>query len=192
MVANDSPALTKAKATQELKSLSRNVLTDLDLIVQQDNGGNYAAVLLVMTACDAVGRAVFESASGGARFFRDYMLPAEWHSVAKSLFDVLRNGLAHSFETKTIVQVGDRPIELGISWRRESHLRFDQARSLIMINVKELAGKLHEALALLEAKMSSDPQLQRAFVKGRRKSRTHEVLGNANQAAWQKLLGATR
>ena len=111
MVADDSPALTRAKAMQEFETLSKSVLDELDLIDGQASGGNHAAVLLVMTACEAVGRGVFGTSNGGARFFRDYMLPKEWHGVAKSLFDVLRNGLAHSFETKTMVQVGDRPME---------------------------------------------------------------------------------
>src|SRR5207253_713989 len=88
---------------KDFEELQGFVLTDLEIITRAPTGGNYAAALLITTACEALGTLLYGTDSGGTDFFANYLLPPRWRPVAKSIYDALRNGLAHSFSTKAIV-----------------------------------------------------------------------------------------
>lgn len=96
---------------KEFYKLRDFVLNDLALLVILPKGGNYAAALLVATACEALGLLRYESGKGD-EFFKNYLVPERWRPVASTIFDALRNGLAHSFETKVIVQIDGRGQEV--------------------------------------------------------------------------------
>ncbi len=103
----------------EYDELQSFLLSDLRRIVALDVGGNFAVAALVAVACDALSK---------LQRRRDHevfaeMLPLEWRPVSKSLYDALRNGLAHRYTMKTIV-LRRRQIGLGISWRQVEHLTF--------------------------------------------------------------------
>jgi tetratricopeptide (TPR) repeat protein len=54
-------------------------------------------VLVVTSACEALGRLRFGTESGGSRFFGEYLLPVDWRPAANHLYDAVRNGLAHAY-----------------------------------------------------------------------------------------------
>ncbi|MGH8629011.1 MAG: hypothetical protein ACREYC_28410, partial [Gammaproteobacteria bacterium] len=92
----------------EFLELKNFVLFDLKLIIRAKRGGNYAAALLVVTACEATGTLRYgRKHGGGLDLFRDYLVPDKWRSVSKSIYHALRDGLAHSFLTKAIVKATD-------------------------------------------------------------------------------------
>lgn len=65
---------------------------------------NYTLALLVAVACEML------AAAGKDRTHPEKVLaevlPAQWGPLAKRLFDAIRNGLAHGFDTKHIVVDG--------------------------------------------------------------------------------------
>jgi hypothetical protein len=60
------------------------ILHDLSLIVGAPTGGNYAAVLVVTAACEALGRLRFATESGGQSIFWHIPAPCKLASYSKS------------------------------------------------------------------------------------------------------------
>jgi len=110
---------------------------------------------------------------------------------------VLREGIAGAFESRTIVELGPRPIEVVVAWKDGAHhddrsIRWDPIRSTIVINVEDLLASLKRALdAVIEAVRAS-PELQRRFVRARRRRRTHEVTAKGELKAWSAVLDSAR
>ena len=171
---------------ESFRRLRKFVLHDLELIVSEATGGNYAAVLLVTSACEALGRLRFGTESGGNLLFRDYLLPNDWQPVAGHLYDALRNGLAHGYAAKTIVQVGDRPVELVISWREKEHLSFAAEQSQLFINVQVLAEALGEAFDRYEKELRSRPELRERYRRWVRKKAEVHVTRPRDQEVWHQ------
>jgi hypothetical protein len=139
-----------------INQLRAFVLHDLEVIGRQQEGLNYAAVLVVASACDALGTLRYGKRHAGGRFFAEYMLPAEWQGVGLDLWNGLRNGLAHSYETKTIIQAG-APIELAVSWRDHEHLTFDPKAQRLFLNVQVLISSLRTAFDRCEEDLCNNP-----------------------------------
>ena len=171
---------------EELRDFFKN---DLRILIQSSVGGNYAAVLVATTACEVLGSLRFEN-NGEREFLRMYLLPETWHTVASSLYDALRNGLAHSYSTKTILQINGTDLEVGISWSEKPHLQFDDQRSVLYINVRELAQRVIEALATYEAELKTRPELCALYTKRRQKKRTINVHTSGERDAWKSLLSS--
>lgn len=161
--------------------------SDLRILIQSPVGGNYASVLIATTACEVLGPLRFEN-NCESEFFREYLLPAAWREVGPSLYDALRNGLAHSYTTKTILQVNDVNLELGISWSEKPHLKFNSQHSVLYINVRELAQRVYEALISYETELKEQPQLCALYEKRRKRKRTINVHTLSEREAWATLL----
>ena len=172
---------------EELRGFFKN---DLRILTQSSAGGNYATVLVATTACEVLGPLRFEN-NGEREFFKNYLLPETWRTVAPSLYDALRNGLAHSYATKTIFRINGANLELGISWSEKPHLQFDHQHSVLYINVRELAQRVNEALAAYEAELKAQPQLCALYAKGRQKKREINVHTSSEREAWKALLLST-
>lgn len=114
-------AVTFEQIEPKLRRLRDFVLDDLQRIVDQPVGGNYAAVAVVLCAYDAIGN--LEGAGKGEISFAE-SLPGEWKPAASTLYNALGTGLIHTYETKSI-RVAGREIELVLSWRDRAHLTFD-------------------------------------------------------------------
>ena len=166
------------------------ILNDLKIITNAPKGGNYAAALLIATACEALGTLRCGKKDAGEDFFRDYFMPKEWRPVAKSIYHALRDGLAHSFLTKVILQVADKPIELGISWKKEAHFEYDSSRATLFLNVQQLSEDLHQAFERYEAELKEDTKRRDNFVKWRKKQQEYHVhnKNETEKAAWKELL----
>jgi hypothetical protein len=171
----------------EFYELRDFILNDLDLLVWLPRGGNYAAALLIATACEAIGQLRYET-GGGSKFFKNYLVPNDWRPVASSIFDALRNGLAHSFATKAILQIPEAPLELGISWKDKSHFTYDPNEGCVYINVADLSRALKHALEVYGKELQADPKLCDLFRKRRQRKRIVDVLDPAEREAWKRLL----
>ena len=164
------------------------VLTDLGIITNAPKGGNYAAALLITTACEALGTLRYGKKDGGVDFFENYLLPGPWRMVSKSIYDALRNGLAHSFSTKVIVNASDRPIELGISWSKETHFSYDSSRSVLFMNIQQLSKDLCGAFSKYQSELQQDADLRDRFVRWRQKQRVYQVQNEGEREKWNALV----
>jgi hypothetical protein len=170
-------------------TLRRFLLDDLDLVVTQPVGGNYAAVLLITAACDAVGRLRYGTRAGGEPFFAEYLLPARWRPVGAQLFDALRNGLAHAYDTKIVVQIGDRPIEVVVSRREDVHLSFDAADCRLFVNVEALTTQLKAARVKYDGQLKQSAEFRDRFTKWINRDTTVNVVKEVDRRVWKELLG---
>jgi hypothetical protein len=166
-----------------LDELRANLLDDLKRITRQPEGGNYAAVAVVGCACEALGRLRYGKKDGGSDFFTCYVLPERWQPVGPDLYEALRHGIAHGYETKTI-ELGKGKLNVGVSWREKPHLTFEEGRSTLFINVPELAADLGRALDRYEAELLEREDLRDLFYTHWRKG--HSVR-RPQKAAWQAL-----
>jgi hypothetical protein len=172
----------------DFTELRHFILNDLGIITNASEGGNYAAALLITTACEALGTLRYGKRDGGADFFKEYLMPGKWQPVVKSIYDALRNGLAHSFVTKVILQPANRPIDLGISWSKEVHFKYDPDRGTLFLNVRQLSKDLYQAFERYETELKSDAKLRDRYLVWRKKQRTCEVKNRTEKEAWKRLI----
>jgi hypothetical protein len=111
-----------ATIERDFQRLRGFVLNDLDRIVGAETGGNFAAVALVLVACEALGQLRYGGQRPEVRAFSD-CLPDEWQPVARTLYDALRNGLVHNYDAMNIWIDGEA-IGFEFAWRGERHLTF--------------------------------------------------------------------
>ena len=76
--------------------------------------------------------------------------------MARDIVDALRNGLAHTFDTK-LVQVGGKQVELVVSWGAEEHLRSEADPPRLYLNVRTMWEDLRQSLAACDGRLQSDP-----------------------------------
>ncbi len=146
----------------DLQQLRKFVLNDLEKIVRQPKGGNYAAVAVITCACEAFGRLRYGKRDGGRDFFVDKLLPSKWRGVGGSMYDALRNGIVHGYETK-VLKLPGRDLEIRVSWRDKPHLTFNESRSVLYVNIAKLAEDLKRAIAEFEQDLRRDKELRDRF-----------------------------
>jgi len=159
-------------------------LNDLDRIVAQPVGGNYAATVLIFSAYEALGNL---RDSKGHVPFRE-QLPPRWRPVSESLYGALRNGLVHGYEPK-VIDLGAQRVKLALSWRERPHLSFSD--EWLCLNVQEMARELRQAFVDYELRLREDSALRDGFRQRRARHRVHKVLGGDELAAWRALLGGS-
>ena len=165
----------------ELFRLRDFVLNDLQRIVDQDVGDNYAAAGLISSTYDALG----DLRGVGSDVPFAEQLPQQWRPVAKSLYGALRNGLVHHYDPKLIV-VDGRAVELVISWRQQPHLSLQGGR--LYLNVQQMAADLRTAFDDYEHVLHADPALRDRFLQKGRKDREAHVHNYVEAEAWRALL----
>ena len=142
-----------------------------------------------MTACEALGSLRYGKKDGGSDFFENYLLPKKWRIVSRSIYDALRNGLAHSFSTKVFISAPDKPIELGISWGKETHFSYDSNCSVLFINVLQLSNDLRNAFSRYKTELQQAPELRDLFVVWRKKQRFYKLQNINDIFNWKMLIG---
>jgi hypothetical protein len=98
------------------------------------------------------------------------LLPALWSPVARNLYDAIRDGIVHVYETKTIV-IGSRRLNIVISWGAKPHLHLSPTGNDVYINVPQLAEDLKNAIARFEAELKTDSNLRDTFYKSMQRDR---------------------
>src|SRR5438477_12749128 len=83
---------------QEFKETFGYVKQDIAKILDENLRLHYTIALLVCCACEML---AWHRDSNEDEIFTS-LLPDSYKAVGKTLFDVLRNGLAHNFRPKTI------------------------------------------------------------------------------------------
>jgi hypothetical protein len=169
----------------EVVRLSNFMVGDLDYLVSHETGGNYLAAALITCACDALSYLKHGDKNRGELFFAE-VIPLEWKLLAPALYEAIRNGIVHSYDTKVIC-VGSRKIIVNISWGAMPHFHLSADRTTIHINIRNLAADFKEAVKRFESDLKDKPDLRETFEKSMRKSR--EVLVQENEhVMWEQCL----
>ena len=180
-------AIPFVQIEKEFDRLRRFLKADLDLILQPGMGGNYVSVTLITCACDALGWLHYGQKNGGAKFFSEKLLPQEWKEVGKTIYDAVRNGLVHSYETKDIMVNGSK-IVVAISRKDRPHLTFSTDKKYLYLNVRQLAQDLERALCDYENQLKENEETRETFFKYMTKERELFVENPKEAAMWESLL----
>lgn len=108
--------VTYAEIEEEFEYSLGYIHNDIQALCQGTQTLNYTVALLVGVACEAL-----EDAGAYANKITvlEELLPdADWKKLARPLFDALRHGLAHNFDTKHIHVNGDI-VQIHLSWSTE-------------------------------------------------------------------------
>jgi hypothetical protein len=186
-------------AFETLKNYLRN---DLSLIISLERGSpNYAAALLIAVASEALSRLLGRKED--SVFVDDllgkYQVP---EVVRRILFDAVRNGLAHLYDTKVILlgQSEEHPTLVVISWKTLPHLgvvtedwlQDGTRQQAVCLNVQTMWSDLDVFLDELETRLRKDPQFRHEMVAriiNLDNDRTIPLSGEA-VSAWRKYLEA--
>src|SRR5260370_42330209 len=100
--------------SSDLKNTLRNILSI------ETKAAHYAAALVIVVGCEALSTLLDKDE---AHVFVDKLILPYGRlnrAMAEDVWDALRNGLAHSFDTKAI-RVKNRRLELMVSWEDYQH-----------------------------------------------------------------------
>lgn len=174
---------------EAFEEVRHNFCYDLCLLKSQILGGNYTTALLIACACETLARYTYGMKDEDIRrFFSEKMLPEEWRPVGHSLFDAIRNGIAHNFQTKPI-RIGDSLVDIGISWRQQPHLKFSPDKKVLYLNIQTMAQQIIDLLGEYEQALRTDSRLRQQFANALRADWTGRPKGE-ELIAWKRLLGA--
>ena len=166
--------MTEAEeAFAEFKSLVRIHLKQI--LTLDRKPPMFTVALLVTVACEQVSRLFPSEGSDDAVFSKALIEPHGISpTIGRALFDVVRNGLAHSYLPK-MLQIGDEPVGTTFAWKKpHAHLRVGGIRHVegrhaqavpieqdetglrwLVIDVTALQHDLDTYLAALEERLLS-------------------------------------
>ena len=168
------------------------IRSDLERIIQLEPGGNFAVATLVACACETLARYRYGSGEGADAFSR--LLPSgPFQTIAKTLYNVLRNGLVHHYNASDI-RVGGTIVRLAIAWREHEHLSVKQIDGVpnLVVNVTQLCRDLFSSFDDYRAELEENGEARDRFFTTYRQVGTVEVTVPSETAAWQDILKINR
>ena len=170
---------------REFAQVQDYIIGDLDRLTALEHGGNYIAAALITCACDALSYLKHGKQNEGYRFFEE-MLPSEWRPVAKSLYEAIRHGIVHSYDTQLIC-IGSRELDVTISWGQKPHLHLSADEKHIYVNIKNLSMDFKTAVAQFKSDLEQQDKLRDIFAKSIHRSRRLHLRNNET-AKWEQCL----
>jgi hypothetical protein len=161
---------------------------DLERILTLTPGVNFAVASLATCACETLARYQYGSGEGADVFSR--LLPGgSFQVVAKSLYDILRNGLVHRYDAADI-RVDGRIIQLAIAWHAEPHLSVKQVNGVpnLVLNVTTLCSDLFRAFAEYREELRANGDARDRFLTTYRGTGPVEVKVPAQVEAWKSIV----
>ena len=162
---------------------------DLERILALNRGGNFAAATLVACACETLARYRYRSEGGGAPFSR--LLPSgPFQKIARTLYNVLRNGLVHDYNTADI-RAGGTTVRLAIAWREHRHLSVKEIEGVpnLVLNVTQLCRDLFSLIEEYRAELQSSGPARDQFYTTYRRLGTIDIRVPEEISAWQAIVG---
>jgi hypothetical protein len=183
MLSSCDMALVFADIRKEFDESLGYIRQDIAWLCEHNSGLNYTVALLIGCACEAL-------ADGGAfpskeRALAELLPDAEWKQLAKPLFDALRNGLAHSFDTKHI-HVDGEVVQIYIHWSMSEIIKIKAVsggKDGLFIGARPLAAKVCQAIDHFEASLQSDDEACQRFRNALQRDRTVAC----SPTLWQQL-----
>ncbi|HSL03489.1 MAG TPA: hypothetical protein VK901_08125 [Nitrospiraceae bacterium] len=166
----------------------RHFLTnDLKLLVIQPSGGNYLAAFMIACACETISWFRYGTNKGDSIFAEKLLSPA-WQPVASSLYDAMRNWIAHRYETKTL-RIADKRLEIGISWKKKPHLSFSRNRKVVFLNIQTLSEQVFHMLDEYEEELKTNSSLRERFYQSM-KGKWQQKPDGGELEAWKTILSS--
>jgi len=178
-------AVPFATIKPEVDRLRNFIIGDLDCLISQEAGGNYLAAALITCACDTLSHLKYGKRNKGELFFAE-IIPAGWSALAPVLYQAIRDGIVHVYDTK-VIRINSHDIEVTISWRMKPHFHLSVNKKHIFVNVQNLASDLKDAIKRFETDLKAKPHLREVFERSMRRSRQISVENNERKI-WEQCL----
>jgi len=135
----------------------------------------------------------YRSASGeGGVAFATLLPGGIYQTVARTIYNALRNGLVHSYEAQDIEFDGSS-VGLAIAWRETPHLSvlLKDGKPQLVLNMRELCERLSEQIDSFRAELRADANARDRFFTQCRKERVHTAGTPEQVQAWKELTQKT-
>lgn len=167
------------------------IRSDLERMLTLSPGVNSAGATLVACACEILARYRYGSGEGADAF--SCLLPSgPFQKIAKTLYDVLRNGLAHHYDTRDI-KIEGRIVRLGIAWKEEAHLSVKEIDGVphLVLNVAQLCHDLFSSFEQYRTELIESGDARDRFFTTFRQLGPKDVTVPDEISAWRQILEVT-
>jgi hypothetical protein len=180
--AQNSPEIAFGQIAVEFDESLGYIKNDIEALCHQNERVNYTVALLVGVGCEFLAEG-----DGNKRPYEVFaeLLPSEdWRTLAKPLFEAVRNGLAHKFDTKHLYVDGER-IQIYFSWDSKEIVVVDAGR--LFIGTRPLGLLFCTKIEEFRRKLQTDAMARRRF-KQIHSSEDFTNCSAPQAAAWKRLL----
>lgn len=147
--------------------------------LEHPEGGHYVVALLIVIGSEALSK--LQGQPDEHLFVKMTTQRGLTSLMASTLFNALRNGLAHLYDTKYI-KAGVLMIELSVSWRLKRHLSVRRDPPCLYLNARTMWEDLQAELVRLADTLPAGGALPPEWRKGSIQSADHDA------AAWRKWI----
>jgi hypothetical protein len=178
-------SLSFADIEKEFDESLGYIKNDISALCRQNEKVNYTVALLVACGCEvlAVGRGDRKRPHD---VFAELLPTNDWKALAKPLYEALRNGLAHKFDTKHLHVDGQR-IQIYFFWTRKKIVDIRPGGTGLFIGTRPLGALLCTKIEEFRQKLQTDAAARELF---RRAYKSQNMTGcsTTETAAWKRLL----
>ena len=162
---------------------------DIKWLLDHDSGLNYTIALLVGCGCVVLAGCRPGPKSRGEIVFAELLPPGKLQVLANRLYDALRNGLAHGFDTKHL-SVDGKEHQIHLASRGPQKIAIvKNSRGIgLRIGIRSLAEALCAKITDFEALMQEDEEARRRFQKAHQRTAD---LNHDEAVAWRAMVRAT-
>ena len=124
---------------------------------------NYTVALLVGVACEALEDA--RAYPNKIKAFEELLPDTEWKKLARPLFDAIRHGLAHKFDTKHI-HVNGKVIQIYLSWSMPEVIcikRTSGQEDGLFLGTRQLGAGIYRKIQEYRTKLQNDADACQRF-----------------------------
>ncbi len=161
------------------------IRNDVFALCRQKERVNYTVALLVGVGCEFLAEG--EGNKKPHEVFAELLPNDDWKTLAKPLFEAVRNGLAHKFDTKHLHVDGQR-IQIYFSWDREEVVDTSPGTRLF-IGTRPLGLLLCKKIEEFRQKLQGDAIARKRF----RQAYSREDWTGCSAvetAAWKRLVAS--
>ena len=171
-----------ADIKKEFKESLGYIHNDIEWLCQHSSSLNYTIALLIACACEALSNGGAYTSKQAA--LADLLPDDDWKRLKGPLFDLLRNGLAHSFDTKHL-QVGTQSVQIYMDFHTQEIIAIKrmQGGDGLILGTRPLGMKMCQKIKEFEAKLRNDPEACCRFRDAMQRERTV----SCSEEIWMKL-----
>jgi hypothetical protein len=182
-----SPEVGFSQIEREFKETFGYIRGDIAAIGKTDLRLNYTVALLICCACQML---AWHKGLADDQVFTSLLPDGEpYRVIGKTMFEALRNGLAHRFRPDTI-EIGEDQWRFTMS-PDLNHLTASQGRpNWLRVNVKILSERVASQIEAYERELRESPRARLEFLERSKRCLRHVPREQAPQvaAAWRSLL----
>jgi hypothetical protein len=192
-----SESVSFSQIEKDFKESLGYIRQDIKAVHSGHNTLNYTLALLIGCGCEmlAVAEGDWRHRRGEEVF--QHFLSGDWKLLADRLYTMLRDGLAHSFDTKLLVADG-RHIQVFVAWSQVEVIRLGTYRWTedapvalgVWIGMKGLASALCARIDDFEAALRSDEHVRQTYRAARAYDSTAQFTVTELQV-WDRLVEAS-